>query len=79
MKGAFPSSRLAKNGLNPEKHMGICAKKTWSRMKDLTIRQRVVLLDELDKIRLNEAEIREQVAAKRGGVIAHHGRERKRD
>ena len=71
MKGAFPSSRLAKNGLNPEKHMGICAKKTWSRMKDLTIRQRVVLLDELDKIRLNEAEIREQVAAKRGGVIAH--------
>ena len=63
MRGAFPSLQLSKNGLNFEKGTGICSAKTWSRLRDLTIRQRVVLLDELDKIRLNESEIRQRVTA----------------
>ena len=63
MRGAFPSLQLSKNGLNSEKGTGICSAKTWSRLRDLTIRQRVVLLDELDKIRLNESEIRQRVTA----------------
>ena len=65
MRGAFPSLQLSKNGLNFEKGTGICSAKTWSRLRDLTIRQRVVLLDELDKIRLNESEIRERVRRRR--------------
>ena len=65
---AFPASSTI-NILSSSTH-GLCSTKTWSRVRDMTIQQRIVLLQRLDDLRMETREIRRLTAEARGDVVA---------